>query len=485
MQPAAPNPVGRAVTPPVTRWSGCVTLALGATLAACGPPPGPHAAPAVIEDVAFVSVTVLPMAGEVTAVPDQTVLVSGGSIVAVGGRDNIHVPDTTMVVNGAGQYLMPGLADMHVHLEYADDSQVLDLALANGITTVRNMDGRPYILAWRDAVARGELRGPTIHTAGPILDGDPPLRDDNLAVASVAEATAAVQAQAAAGYDFVKVYTNLSDETYEAVLEAAAANGLSVSGHVPRGMRVEEVLDSGIRSIEHVTELGDLVEADDSPFRDGWHWSKLYLGMPVDPAKIAGAAARVADAGVWIVPTMVQADRGLAPSALIDSWLQAPEMAFVSPDGRDFWESLATRPLDRMDQTDWARIDAGRTNRLRLVRALDEAGAGLLVGTDTPNPFVVPGFSFHEELANFEAAGIERARILAMATRGAAQFLGAEEDVGTVEVGKRADLLLLDTNPLDSLDALRRPAGVMARGAWYPAPALADMLAAIESRGGL
>ena len=134
--------------------------------------------------------------------------------------------------------------------------RVLDLFLANGVTTVRNIDGRPYNLEWRDRIARGEMRGPTIHTAGPILDGDPPLRDDNLAMGSADDARQAVRDQAAAGYDFVKIYTNLSGESYAAALKTAADVGLPVAGHVPRGVAVDEMLVSGIRSIEHVSELG-------------------------------------------------------------------------------------------------------------------------------------------------------------------------------------------------------------------------------------
>ena len=410
-------------------------------------------------------------------------LVSRGAVLQVGNREEVNVPDTFAVVDGAGKYLMPGLTDMHVHLEYGDDPRVLDLFLANWVTTVRNMDGRPYILAWRDRIARSEIRGPTIHTAGPILDGDPPLRDDNLAIESADDARQAVRDQAAAGYDFVKVYTNLSGEAYAAVLETAAEADLPVAGHVPRGVTVEDALVSGIRSIEHVSELGELVEADDSPFRDGWHWSKLYLGMPVAPDKVTAAAARLAESGVCVVPTMVQADRAIAPRATVETWLAAPEMAYVDADGRDFRESLVTRQVDRMDAGDWALVEAGRSNRLRLVSALHDAGACLLAGTDTPNPFVVPGFSLHDELASFEAAGFDRGRILALATRGAARFLETDSEVGTVEVGKRADLILLDANPLESLDALRNPAGVMVRGGWLPRETLADMLADIRARG--
>ena len=468
---------------PLTRLFAPITVGLCSLLSACGQPPPEPAAPPAARDIAFVGVSVLSMVGEVAAVPEQTVLVSGGAVLRAGNREDVDVPDTFATVDGAGKYLMPGLADMHVHLEYGDDPRVLDLFLANGVTTVRNMDGRPYILAWRDRIARGEIRGPTIHTAGPILDGDPPLRDDNLAIGSAEDARRAVRDQAAAGYDFVKVYTNLSGEAYAAVLETAADNGLPVAGHVPRGVTVEDALVSGIRSIEHVAELGDLVEAEDSPFRDGWHWSKLYLGMPVASDKVTDAAARLAESGACVVPTMVQADRAIAPRATVEVWLAAPEMAYVDAAGRDSWESLATRQVDRMDAGDWALVEAGRSNRLRLVSALQDAGACLLAGTDTPNPFVVPGFSLHDELANFEAAGFDRGRLLALATRGAARFLETDSEVGTVEVGKRADLILLDANPLESLDALRNPAGVMVRGGWLPRETLADMLAGIRARG--
>lgn len=462
-------------------------VGLGTLLVACGgPDPPSSAASAVLRDTAFVGVSVLSMAeDEVAAVSDQTVLVSGGVIAHVGNRDQVSVPETFAVIEGAGRFLMPGLADMHVHLEYFDDPRVLDLFLANGITTVRNMDGRPYVLEWRDRIARREWPGPRIHTAGPILDGDPPLREDNLAIGSTGDARRAVRDQKAAGYDFLKVYTNISAEVYAVVLETASEHGLSVAGHVPRDVDVEDALISGIRSIEHITELGDLVEAEDSPFRDGWHWSKLYLGMPADTTRFALAARLVADSRVWVVPTMVQADRAIAPRATIDAWLAEPELAYVAARRRRIWQSLVARPLEWMDAEDWALVEAGRSNRLGLVSSLHDAGATLLLGTDAPNPFVVPGFSIHDELANFEVAGIDRGRILALATREAAVFLETDSEVGTVEVGKVADLILLDDSPLESLDVLQDPVGVMVGGAWLSSETLTDALDSIRSRGGL
>ena len=461
------------------------TIVICAVFLGCQPSSPPPRDAGIIGSIAFVDVTVLTMTESDETLGGQTVLVSGDSIVAIGAADDVQVPIGATIVEGAGRFLMPGLADFHVHLEYSEDPRILDLFLANGVTTVRNMDGRPYILEWRDLIERGEMHGPRINTAGPILDGDPPVRDDNLAIGSADEAREAVRAQAAAGYDFVKVYTNLSPDAFAAVAEEAAVQGIAVAGHVPRDLPVEDALASGMWSIEHVTELGDLVEASDSPYRDGWHWSKLYLAMPVDTARYADAAARVAKSGVAIVSTTVQSDRALAPRDTIDAWLRRPEMSYVGGDVLDFWEQLATRSLDRMDAADWALVDAGRQNRIRLVWALHNAGARLLIGTDTPNPFVVPGFSLHEELANYEAAGIERMRILELATREAARFLGVLQEAGTVEAGKRADLILLDADPTESLATLRRPAGVMAAGRWLDTEALAEVLAEIAADGGL
>lgn len=430
--------------------------------------------------VAFVGVNVVPMTPGAGVIPDQTVLVREGRIVRIGPTAEVRVHPGALRIDGAGRYLMPGLADMHVHLEHFQDSRLLALFLANGITTVRNMDGRPYILAWRDSIARGSLLGPTIHTAGPILDGDPPVRDDNTVVRSAEEARAAVREQVAAGYDFIKVYTGLSPEAYRAVLRAAGEAGVPVAGHVPRRVSVQEALAGGQRAIEHLFEYGDLVEAEDSPVRDRWHWSKLYLAMPVDPARVEPAARRIAASGVWTVPTVVQADRALVPPDSLRSWLAHPGIAYLPPEAPGFWEERARETAGRMDAEDWTMAARGRQNRLRLLGALHRAGAKLLVGTDTPNPFVIPGYSLHEELENFMAAGLSPGEALALATREAARFLGELDEWGTLEAGKRADLLLLDGNPLDDIRAVRAPSGVMVRGTWLPAERLREMLQSLR-----
>lgn len=459
-------------------WAVLVSLVIVSACASGGftAEAGPAGAPMV----AFVGVNVVPMTPGASVVPNQTVLVREGRIAAVGPTNEVQVPSGALRIDAAGEYLMPGLADMHVHLEHFQHPDILRLFLVNGVTTVRNMDGRPYILEWREAVEEGELLGPSIYSAGPILDGDPPVRDDNAVVRNAEEAVAAVREQVEAGYDFIKVYTNLSPEAYRAVLKAAEEAGVPVVGHVPRRVSIEEALTGGQRAIEHLMDYGDLVEAEDSPVRDRWHWSKLYLAMPVDSDKMERAAMQIAEAGVWTVPTLMQANRVLAPLDSVQSWLAGSEMGYLPSEAPRIWEEQARRAVGRLDAEDWPVVARGRENRLRLLGALHRAGANLLVGTDTPNPFVIPGYSVHQELENFVAAGLTPREALSYATREAARFMGDLNEWGTVEVGKRADLLLLESNPLNGIRNARRPAGVMARGRWLPSERLPEMLQSLR-----
>lgn len=457
----------------------CLFAALLLAVSACAVAPGGGRAPESGSEAehtstrdsgdvtAFLRVNVLPMTAGSPVLPDRTVLVRGGRIAEMGPAADVDVPVGALRVEGPGLYLMPGLADMHVHLEYFDDPELLKLFLAAGVTTVRNMDGRPYILEWRNRVADGRLAGPRIHTAGPILDGDPPMQEDNTVVESPAGAREAVRGQIAAGYDFIKVYTGLSAEAYRAVLETADELGVAVAGHIPGGVALEDAIAGGQRSIEHLVDYGEAIEAEDSSIRDTWHWSRLYLGIPADPARVEEAARLIANSNVWTVPTVIQADRGLAPVDSVSSWLSAPELAVLPPEARDFWEAQLRESSRRLDAEDWLLVERGRANRISLLAALIGQGARLLAGTDTPSPFVVPGYSLHQELQNFVAAGMTPIQALATATREAARFLGEVDERGTVEPGKAADLVLLRGDPSEDLSNLRDVVGVMIGGIWY------------------
>ena len=426
--------------------------------------------------VAFVGVTVLPLSAGAERLADQTVIVEGDRISSIGPRAKARLPAGARSIDGRGKYLMPGLADMHVHLEYTEDPAILALFLANGVTTVRSMDGRPFIVEWKQRVARGDLTGPTIHTAGPLLDGDPPLLPDTTLVRTAAEGRAAVLAQQAAGYDFIKVYTNLSAQAYAEVLTTARERRLQVAGHVPRTVSWDDALAAGQASFEHLADYDDVIEADDSPWKGRFAWFKRFLGMPMDAAKVRAVAERQSRSSTWTVPTLIQAQREIARPEQVKTWLAAPEMAYIPAEARQYWQQQVQRSTARMGEDDWAMIARAEANRLVVVRALHEAGAHLLAGTDTPNGFVVPGFSLPQELANLTRAGLTPLQALAAATREAAKFLGQLDEWGTVEAGKRADLLLLDANPVDDIANVRALAGVMVRGRWHAAAELTGAL---------
>ena len=431
---------------------------------------------------AFVDATVLPMAAGDSMLTGRTVLVRDGRIASIEPSASANVPAGVPRVNARGHYLMPGLVDAHVHLEYFDDPDILALFLAAGVTTVRNMDGRPYILEWKRSIASGLIAGPTIFTAGPILDGSPPTLDDNTAIRTADEARAAVAAQDSAGYDFVKTYIGLSAELHRAVLAAARERGMPVAGHVPRRVSLQEVIASTQHSIEHLADFDELIESDSSPVRGRFDWTKLYLAMPADDAKITRAAQQAAASQTWIVPTAIQADRALAPRDSLGAWLALPEMAFIPAEARSQWERQATGSAARMDAADWPSVARGRANRRALLRALHAAGSKVALGTDTPNAFVVPGFSVHDELSIFVDAGYTPREALRVATHEAARLLGVSDSVGTVQPGQRADLVLLAENPLLDIRAARRPLGVMARGRWIPATALDSMVRGLRGK---
>ncbi len=428
----------------------------------------------------FLSVNVLPMTAGEPVLRNQTVLVEDGRITAMGRTGSLRVPGHATRIDGQGKYLMPGLADMHVHLEHFDRPEYLRLFLIHGVTMVRSMDGRPGILDWKRQTASGALPGPDIHTAGPVLDGSPPRRDDNLALATPEEARRAVNEQADVGYDFLKVYDNLAPDVFRAIMDEAATRNMPVVGHVPDAVGLDTFLTSGIRSIEHVGDFADSLAAmqPDEVVPDSL---TRRLGFPADQARIEALAAKVAASRVWVIPTLITDDRLVAPPADVERWVSDPEIATVDRGILTYyWRGALARSAGRLGVDDWRWVDRGRQNRLAVIGAFHRAGVPLMTGTDTPNPFVFPGSSMHDELANYVAAGLTPAEALTLATREPARFLGQSQAWGTIEAGKRANLLLLDANPLEDISATRRIAGVVIGGRWLSSERLGQMRLEVE-----
>jgi imidazolonepropionase-like amidohydrolase len=375
------------------------------------PPASPASVPLLIRDVQLITMT-----GE-QVLSGRSVLIGNGVIEAIGGSE-LHPPAGAVVIEGRGRYLLPGLIDMHVHLNSAD----LPLYPHNGITTVRNMWGWPGLIPLIARVESGELTGPRIISASQGLDDEPVQWPATVVVANPAAAAQAVRAQRDMGWRYLKVYTRLRRDTYAAIMAEAAATGMIPIGHVPLAVPVQEAIAMGQRTIEHLTGYDRAVSRSGNAGTGGW--------IDADPSRYPALAVLTAGAGVWNCPTLA-----------IYS-----ELSKQSP------------PSQRAAILEQRRL---------FVRELLRAGAPLLAGSDAGIEVVAPGTSLHDELDELVAAGLSRYQALQAATGEAGRFLGIE-GLGTLAVGAPADLLLVAGNPLTDLGRLRRFDGLVHRGGWTP-----------------
>ena len=425
-------------------------------------------------DLAFVGASVIPMDTE-QVLTDQTVVVTGTRISRIGNPNSIRLSPATRVIDARGKFLIPGLADMHVHI--MSDAE-LPLFVANGVTTVRIMSGSKYSLDLRSRVDNCEILGPSVITAGPMLDGSPKLWPDSEEVTDPEQGRQLVREQKAAGYDFIKVYSNLTPQAFRAIAEESKASNIPFAGHIPRSMDAADAMRAGMESVEHLTgliaasvnlgfsigsgflspEMNDIAER----VVDG----KITMDDVFSSAKIRQLSEISRKSGAWQTPTLVALDRVFFTSAQQAAYLARPEIRYIPAATRSYWTAEIDYRSHGSSPKNMGGMRAFFDVDMRLVSALHAAGVGILVGTDSPNPFVLPGFSLYDELEFLERAGLSRFEAIAAATRNPAHFLKADGEFGVVAVGARADLILLDANPLKSLANLRARRGVMIRGQW-------------------
>lgn len=434
------------------------------------------AAPSQTPDsiVAFVDVTVVPMDRERT-IPHTTVVVQGDRILTIGPAAKVTPPTGAARVDGKGKFLLPGLAEMHAHIPggQVPDSVVertLFLYVAGGITTIRGMLGHPSHLELRARAARSDLISPAIYTSGPSLNGN--------SVPTVQAALAAVAEQKAAGYDFLKIHPGITREVFDSLSAAARRADIRLAGHVPLDVGLQRALDARYASIDHLDGYVEAMVRRNSPVSP--EQSQMFgfnLGEHLDTTRLRSLVQATRATGVWNVPTQTLMEN-LSPSVSLDALARRPEMRFVPPATQAEWAQVKRTILS---ETGSSAASAERTmeTRRRLIRALHAGGAGLLLGSDAPQIYNVPGYSIHRELEALVAAGLTPYQALETGTRNVAVFFGTSAQTGTIAVGKRADLVLLDDNPLRDIRNTTRRAGVMVRGRWLPQADIQSRLDAI------
>jgi imidazolonepropionase-like amidohydrolase len=440
--------------------------------------------------IAIMDVTVIPMTGD-TTLRDATVVVRDGRIAEIGATRNVKVPSAARRVDGRGKYLIPGLADMHTHL-YSDgdipDSvgkYELGVMVANGVTATRLMIGTPEHFRLRREVEAGRVAGPQLWIASPQFTGK---EDVNSRVVTTPEdARVAVKEMADKGYDFIKLTLFIAPPVYDAIVEEAKRQRIPVVGHVGPQVGVARAL-AARQQIEHLDNYLESVLADSAPMKESvsdrglfrpQYWESLDY---VDDTKIERIAGETARSGTFTCPTLTVFKKAFALGQSEQEIRSRPDWNLMPPEDRELY--LGAREKYWAQAASEARRMRYVEVRNRLVKAIADSGGRIMAGSDTPEWFFGYGWTIHRELESLVAAGLTPYQALAAATRNPAEFLRASREWGTIERGKRADLILLDADPLVDVRNTTRRSGVMVRGRWLPQAEIERRLAEVATAVG-
>lgn len=434
--------------------------------------------------LAFTHVTVIDATGSPPQ-PDMTVVIDEKHIVELGRSGEVHLPPQATVFDAHGKYLIPGLWDMHVHTVFGDwlprnERVTLPLFVANGITGVRDMGSDLEVVKlWRAQIDAGKLLGPRMYIAGPMLDGPVPRFPSSAPVANAADGRRVVDELKAKGVDFIKIQSLIPRDGYFAAADEAKKVGITFVGHVPDAVRASEASNAGQKSIEHFTGIFE----GSSTIEEQLIVGPKSLGRNVstfDPERARKLIELMAKNQTWQVPTLVW-ERG---QWLIDDIdLSHDPLTKYAPKAwtERTWPMFVKSILSDMDTDPLPVRKHFVQMELDMTLAMFRAGVPFMAGTDTAaGVHIFPGFSLHQELALFVQAGLTPIQALQTATRNPAQFMGRLADMGTVEKGKLADLVLLDANPLDDIANTRRIRAVVLAGRYFGRADLDHMLKQVE-----
>jgi imidazolonepropionase-like amidohydrolase len=447
-----------------------VTLLLTfATLTSCGPSQEKVSGTALlISNVNSIDVR------NGSVLENQQIIIDSGKIKRISATiENATMYKTT--IDGTGKFLIPGLAEMHAHIPppTTDPERIeetLFLYLSNGITTIRGMLGDPLHLKLREQAKNGAILSPRIFTSSPSLNGN--------SVKTIEEAAEKVAAYQRAGYDFLKIHPGIQKEVFDQVVATANQVGIPFAGHVPVDVGIRHALESKYASIDHVDGfLEGLVpeSANVKPTQNGFFG---YAFTPLaDISKVDELVSLAKENKVWIVPTQSLFERWFAPITS-EELLEQPEMKYMPKKTLGDWKSRKDESTNDLtfSAEQWAKFDSIRK---LLIARLNKNGHGMLLGSDAPQLFNVPGFSIHHEVQGMLRAGMTPAEIIESGTINPAKYFGMEDTFGEIKEGLDADLVLLDSNPLENISALREISGVLLRGRWIPKEEIEEKLAII------
>lgn len=412
----------------------------------------------------------------------QNVLVVDGKFSYIGAALPPRLPSDVRVVDGHGKFLIPGLWDMHVH--WYDESR-LRLFTANGVTGIRIMFGMPMHLSWRAKDQAGTLAGPHMYVGSPIVDGPKPIWPGSIKCATAQEGKDAVDKIKKDGYDFIKVYSLLPREAYFAIAKEAKAQGIDFEGHVPQLIRLPEAIEAGQKSSEHLYGIEVAIsdkEDEAMKGRDEESFPKREAALVAgtqNPAKAAKLYSQMAKAKMWQCPTLTVL-RALSRLDQKD-FTDDPRLKYMPRSLVSMWDPKNDFRLKSRTKEDWEAARKRLPITMGFVLPMKKAGVRFLAGTDCLNPYVFPGFGLHDELALLVSAGLSPFEALQAATSGAAEFMG-RKDVGAIQVGRIADFVLLDADPLKDIRNTRKILGVGQRGEYFDRKALDGMLSDLEAR---
>ncbi len=421
------------------------------------------------QKTAFTNVTVIPMTGEQT-LQNYTVIVEGDRITGVGPAANIIPDNQTTIIDGTGKFLIPGLAEMHGHVPptepspgsppYLTDEYVehtLFLYVAAGITTVRGMLGWPNQLELKSKVNSGEMIGPNLYLAGPSFNGN--------SINSPQQAIEKVKQQKNEGWDLLKIHPGLTRAEYNAMAKTADSLDIRFGGHVPEDVGIEHAIEMGQETMDHI---------------DGYYrWLQQFEEAEWD-SRMQEIIAKTKAAGVWIVPTQALWETVIG-AADYEAMKQYDELKYIPKGLRENYFGFVSMRIDERSESERKQSLKEAKWRRKLLAEMNKQEVRILMGTDAPQLFSVPGYSIHRELPHMVAAGMSPYEILESGTVNVGEYFSNEDTFGTIAEGERADLVLLEANPLEDIDHLKMRAGVMVQGRWYSQQMIEKKLREIEA----